>query len=85
MEQSLPRGSLGPHRVIYNVVGPPLNLAASSCKRILDETGCISEFVYVFGDRAGLKDRELEEFISGFEGDLACQTSSEPAGNASVT
>jgi hypothetical protein len=36
VEESLPREPLGPHRVIYSVVGPPLKLAVSSCKPILE-------------------------------------------------
>ena len=65
LEQCLPRQKQ-PRRIIYTVVGPALSLTSSTCRRSVDANGCLKEFVYLFGSRAGLTDAQFEQFISSF-------------------
>jgi len=66
LEQCLPRAQKGPYRIIYTVIGPALNLTASTCKRSIDANGFLKEFVYLFGSHAGLTDAQFEQFIASF-------------------
>ncbi len=43
-----------------------LNLAESTCRRMLTEVGSVIETVTLEGDAAGISKEELDRFVAGF-------------------
>jgi hypothetical protein len=53
-------------RVVISACGRRLNLAGSTCDRMLGANGSITEIVRLDGSRGDITDQELDRFVAGF-------------------
>jgi hypothetical protein len=53
-------------RLVVSSMDHILNLGASTCRRILTVSGCLTEVVRLDGIRGSLTDEELDRFVEGF-------------------
>jgi hypothetical protein len=53
-------------RVVISACGRPLNLAGSSCDRMLGAKGSITEIVRLDGSRDQITDEGLDAFVASF-------------------
>jgi len=53
-------------RVVVCNLGRTLSLETSTCRRMLNADGFLTEVVRLDGARGGLTDQEMEKFVEGF-------------------
>ena len=67
---NLEKETLGAHlkplRYVVRVVGKPLDLAASTCRRTIGQNGRLTEVVLLNGTSESFSEADLESFVAKF-------------------